>query len=156
MSLTVGDFLLRRLSEWGIKRIFGFPGDGITGIIAALDRAGDQFDFVQVRHEEMAAFMACAHAKFTGEVGVCLATSGPGRHPSLEWSVRCASRSPAGGSHCRAAGRWRLSAATISRKSISFRCSRMSRASTSTWPRLPIKCATLLTVRCASRKPSAL
>ena len=78
MSLTVGDFLLRRLSAWGIRRIFGFPGDGITGIIAALDRAGDQFDFVQVRHEEMAAFMACAHAKFTGEVGVCLATSGPG------------------------------------------------------------------------------
>ena len=78
MSLTVGDFLLRRLSQWGIKRIFGFPGDGISGIIAALGRAGDQFDFVQVRHEEMAAFMACAHAKFTGEVGVCLATSGPG------------------------------------------------------------------------------
>src|SRR6185437_15628286 len=78
VSLTVGDFLLRRLSQWGIKRIFGFPGDGITGIIAALDRAGDRFDFIQVRHEEMAAFMACAHAKFTGEVGVCLATSGPG------------------------------------------------------------------------------
>jgi len=78
MSTTVGDFLLRRLSEWEFRRIFGFPGDGITGIVAALDRAGDKFDFVQVRHEEMAAFMACAHAKFTGEVGVCLATSGPG------------------------------------------------------------------------------
>ncbi|MGA7384160.1 MAG: thiamine pyrophosphate-binding protein, partial [Methylocella sp.] len=78
MSATVGDFLLRRLSEWGIRRIFGFPGDGINGIIAALGRAPDKFDFVQVRHEEMAAFMACAHAKFTGEVGVCLATSGPG------------------------------------------------------------------------------
>ncbi|PZR90759.1 MAG: thiamine pyrophosphate-requiring protein, partial [Hyphomicrobiales bacterium] len=78
MSTTVGDFLLQRLSEWGIRRIFAFPGDGITGIIAAFDRAGDRFDFVQVRHEEMAAFMACAHAKFTGEVGVCLATSGPG------------------------------------------------------------------------------
>ncbi len=78
MSTTVSDFLLRRLSEWGIKRIFGYPGDGINGIIAALGRAGDRFDFVQVRHEEMAAFMACAHAKFTGEVGVCLATSGPG------------------------------------------------------------------------------
>jgi pyruvate dehydrogenase (quinone) len=78
MSTTVGDFLLKRLSEWGIRRIFGFPGDGINGIIAALERAGDRFDFVQVRHEEMAAFMACAHAKFTGEVGICLATSGPG------------------------------------------------------------------------------
>jgi pyruvate dehydrogenase (quinone) len=75
VSTTVGDFLLRRLSEWGIKRIFGYPGDGIIG---ALGRTGDAFDFVQVRHEEMAAFMACAHAKFTGEVGVCLATSGPG------------------------------------------------------------------------------
>ena len=78
MSMTVGDFLLQRLSAWGIRRIFGFPGDGITGIIAALDRAGDKFDFIQVRHEEMAAFMACAHAKFTAEVGLCLATSGPG------------------------------------------------------------------------------
>lgn len=78
MSMTVGDFLLQRLSAWGIRRIFGFPGDGITGIIAALDRAGDKFDFMQVRHEEIAAFMACAHAKFTAEVGLCLATSGPG------------------------------------------------------------------------------
>lgn len=74
---TVGDFLLRRLSQWGIKRVFGYPGDGINGVIAALGRA-EQPEFVQVRHEEMAAFMACAHAKFTGEVGVCLATSGPG------------------------------------------------------------------------------
>ena len=78
MSENVSDFLLRRLSEWGIKRIFGYPGDGINGIMGALNRASDTIDFVQVRHEEMAAFMACAHAKFTGEVGVCLATSGPG------------------------------------------------------------------------------
>ena len=78
MSTTVGDFLLQRLSEWGVTRIFGFPGDGVNGVFAALDRAGNRFAFVQVRHEEMAAFMACAHAKFTGEVGVCIATSGPG------------------------------------------------------------------------------
>jgi pyruvate dehydrogenase (quinone) len=78
MSENVSDFLLRRLSEWGVKRIFGYPGDGINGIMGALNRASDTMDFVQVRHEEMAAFMACAHAKFTGEVGVCLATSGPG------------------------------------------------------------------------------
>ncbi|HEX5314031.1 MAG TPA: thiamine pyrophosphate-requiring protein, partial [Gammaproteobacteria bacterium] len=78
MSQLVGDFLLQRLGAWGVKRIFGFPGDGINGILGALNRAGDAFEFVQVRHEEMAAFMACAHAKFTGEVGVCLATSGPG------------------------------------------------------------------------------
>src|ERR687888_424578 len=78
MAHTVSDFLIERLSEWGVKRIFGYPGDGINGIMGALSRAGDQFDFVQVRHEEMAAFMATAHAKFTGQVGVCLATSGPG------------------------------------------------------------------------------
>ena len=78
MKDKVSDFLLKRLSEWGIKRIYGFPGDGINGIVGVFDRAGDLIDFVQVRHEEMAAFMACAHAKFTGEVGVCLATSGPG------------------------------------------------------------------------------
>ena len=78
MSHTVSDFLIQRLNEWGIRRIYGFPGDGINGIIGAIGRAGDKVDYVQVRHEEMAAFMACAHSKFTGEVGVCLATSGPG------------------------------------------------------------------------------
>jgi pyruvate dehydrogenase (quinone) len=78
MSETVGDFVWKRLAEWGVRRIFGFPGDGINGLIGALDRAGDRFEFVQVRHEEMAAFMAAAHAKYTGEVGVCIATSGPG------------------------------------------------------------------------------
>jgi pyruvate dehydrogenase (quinone) len=78
MKDKVSDFLLKRLSQWGVKRIYGFPGDGINGIMGALDRAGDLLDFVQVRHEEMAAFMACAHAKFTGEIGVCMATSGPG------------------------------------------------------------------------------
>ena len=78
MAQTVGDFVWERLHQWGVRRIFGYPGDGINGLLGALDRAGDQFDFVQVRHEEMAAFMASAHAKFTGELGVCLATSGPG------------------------------------------------------------------------------
>jgi pyruvate dehydrogenase (quinone) len=70
--------MVARLHEWGITRIYGYPGDGINGILGALDRAEDKIEFVQVRHEEMAAFMACGHAKFTGEVGVCLATSGPG------------------------------------------------------------------------------
>jgi pyruvate dehydrogenase (quinone) len=78
MAKQVSDFLIERLLEWNIKRIFGFPGDGINGILGALDRAKDKMDFIQVRHEENAAFMACAHSKFTGEVGVCLATSGPG------------------------------------------------------------------------------
>ena len=78
MSINVSDFLIQRLNEWGIHRIFGFPGDGINGIIGAIGRAGDKVNYIQVRHEEMSAFMACAHSKFTGEVGVCLATSGPG------------------------------------------------------------------------------
>lgn len=78
MSQTVGDFILQRLTDWGVKRVFGYPGDGINGIMGAMGRASDRFDYVRVRHEEMAAFMAGAHAKFTGEVGVCLATSGPG------------------------------------------------------------------------------
>jgi pyruvate dehydrogenase (quinone) len=75
---TVGDFLVERLKAWGVRRLYGYPGDGINGIMGALERADDNPEFIQVRHEEMAAFMACAHAKFTGEVGVCLATSGPG------------------------------------------------------------------------------
>jgi pyruvate dehydrogenase (quinone) len=76
--MTVGDFLIQRLSSWGISRVYGYPGDGINGILGAFERAQDKVRFIQVRHEEMAAFMACAHAKFTGEVGVCVATSGPG------------------------------------------------------------------------------
>jgi pyruvate dehydrogenase (quinone) len=78
MTKTVGDFLWQRLRDNGIHRVFGYPGDGINGLVGALDRAHNDPEFVQVRHEEMAAFMAAAHAKFTGEVGVCLATSGPG------------------------------------------------------------------------------
>jgi pyruvate dehydrogenase (quinone) len=78
MAKTVGDFLFERLRLWGVKRLFGYPGDGINGIVTALGRAGDGIEFVQVRHEEEAAFMASGHAKLTGEVGVCLATSGPG------------------------------------------------------------------------------
>jgi pyruvate dehydrogenase (quinone) len=78
MADLVADFVLSRLSEWGVKRIFGYPGDGINAFLGALDRAQDRVDFIQARHEEMAAFMACGHAKFTGELGVCMATSGPG------------------------------------------------------------------------------
>ncbi len=81
MSDNVSQYILRRLlNEWGVQRIFGYAGDGIIGFLGALggEPGIDCPDFVQARHEEMAAFMACAHAKFTGEVGVCLATSGPG------------------------------------------------------------------------------
>jgi pyruvate dehydrogenase (quinone) len=74
----VSDYLVRRLRAWGVRRIFGYPGDGINGILGALNRAGNDPTFIQVRHEENASLMACAHAKFTGEVGVCLATQGPG------------------------------------------------------------------------------
>ena len=91
MAETVGDFIIERLHAWGVRRIYGYPGDGINGVFGALSRAQaaakkrnkgtDQpgpIEFIQVRHEEMAAFMASAHAKFTGELGVCIATSGPG------------------------------------------------------------------------------
>ncbi|MGH8819510.1 MAG: thiamine pyrophosphate-binding protein, partial [Achromobacter pestifer] len=74
---TVSDFVLGRLDQWGVQRVFGYPGDGINGLIGAFGR-NKALEFVQARHEEAAAFMACAHAKFTGQVGVCLATSGPG------------------------------------------------------------------------------
>jgi pyruvate dehydrogenase (quinone) len=78
VAATVSDFLVERLRAWGVRRVFGYPGDGINGVVGALARATDEIRFVQARHEEMAAFMACGHAKFTGEAGVCLATSGPG------------------------------------------------------------------------------
>ena len=78
MGKTVGDHLCERLQEWGVGTIYGYPGDGINGIMGALGRHPGRPRFIQTRHEEMAAFMAGAHAKFTGEVGVCMATSGPG------------------------------------------------------------------------------
>lgn len=78
MAQTVGDFIVERLHQWGVRRMFGYPGDGINGLFGALRRADGKIEFVQARHEEMAAFMASAHAKFTGELGVCIATSGPG------------------------------------------------------------------------------
>ena len=76
--MNVSEFVWHRLSEWGLNRVYGYPGDGVGGLDVALERAGDKMEYVQVRHEEMAAFMASAHAKFTGQVGLCYATSGPG------------------------------------------------------------------------------
>jgi pyruvate dehydrogenase (quinone) len=78
MSQTVGDFFWERLYEWGVRTVFAYPGDGINGLLGAMDRAEGKVRFIQVRHEEMAAFMASAYAKFTGDLGVCMATSGPG------------------------------------------------------------------------------
>jgi pyruvate dehydrogenase (quinone) len=78
MGMTVGDALVQRLTEWDVQLVFGYPGDGINGILAALERAGGRPRFVQARHEEMSAFESCGYAKFSGRVGVCMATSGPG------------------------------------------------------------------------------
>ncbi|MCF6371290.1 thiamine pyrophosphate-requiring protein [Rhizobium halophilum] len=78
MSRTVSDFIVSRLHQWGVRRMFGYPGDGINGLFGALNRADGAIEFIQARHEEMAAFMAAAYAKFSGELGVCIATSGPG------------------------------------------------------------------------------
>jgi len=78
MSMNVSEFIWHRLSEWGLTRVYGYPGDGVGGLDVALEKAKGFMDYVQVRHEEMAAFMASAHAKFTGQVGLCYATSGPG------------------------------------------------------------------------------
>ena len=77
-SFTVSDAIVERLMAWGVRRIFGFPGDGINGVLGALRRAGDRIEFIQVAHEELAGLAACAHAKFTDELGVCLSTGGPG------------------------------------------------------------------------------
>lgn len=78
MAEQVSDFIIARLRAWGVTRVFGYSGDGNNGLMGALNRADGLIDFIQPRHEEMAAFMACGHAKFTGEVGICMATSGPG------------------------------------------------------------------------------
>src|SRR6266849_1144289 len=78
MSRTTSDVLVERLLDWGVQVVFGLPGDGINGIMEALRTRQDRISFLQVRHEEAAAFMACGYAKYTGRLGVCLATSGPG------------------------------------------------------------------------------
>src|SRR5918912_796605 len=78
MAKTAADLLMERLIEWGVDTIFGFPGDGVNGIFEALRTRVEQIKFIQVRHEEAAAFAAVGYAKYTGRLGVCLATSGPG------------------------------------------------------------------------------
>src|SRR5256886_10087360 len=78
MAETVAQHMLNRLHEWGVDKIYGYPGDGINGLLGAFHDVGDKVEFVQCRHEEIAAFAACGHAKLTGDVGVCMATSGPG------------------------------------------------------------------------------
>ncbi|NUT29660.1 MAG: thiamine pyrophosphate-requiring protein, partial [Streptomyces sp.] len=78
MSTKVADHVLQRLREWGVEHVFGYPGDGINGLLAAWGRAENQPRFIQSRHEEMSAFQAVGYAKYSGRLGVCAATSGPG------------------------------------------------------------------------------
>src|SRR3546814_18361221 len=78
MATTAGDILVESLIDWGVEVVFGLPGDGINGIIEAFRIRQDKIRFIQTRHEEVAAFAACAYAKWTGRLGVCIATSGPG------------------------------------------------------------------------------
>jgi hypothetical protein len=154
MKENVSDFLVRRLSEWGVKRIFGFPGDSINGMMGALNRAPKKIDFIQVRHEEMAAFMACARAKFTGEVGICLATSGPGVIHLLDglYDAKLDHQPVVAivGQQKRAA-----LGAIISRKSTLFRCSRTLRMNTSIWFRHQSRCGIWLIAPCASPRLNA-
>ena len=85
MAETVGDFLVQRLHQWGVRHIFGYPGDGINGVFGALNRAKGIIQFIQARHEEMAAFMASDHAKFPAMSGSCVATSDPGASRQPLW-----------------------------------------------------------------------
>src|SRR5215510_1465827 len=78
MAMTAADILIDTIRDWGVEVIFGLPGDGINGFIEALRTRQNKIRFILVRHEESAAFMACAYAKYTGKLGACLATSGPG------------------------------------------------------------------------------
>src|SRR4051812_13810064 len=78
MAQTAADVMVETLIEWGVEVIFGIPGDGINGIMESLRTRQDKIRFIQVRHEEAAALAACGYAKFTGRLGVCIATSGPG------------------------------------------------------------------------------
>src|ERR1700680_1644790 len=101
MAKTAADVLADRLIDWGVGVVFGLPGDGINGIMEALRVRQDRLTFVQVRHEEAAAFMACGYAKDTGRLDICLATSGPGAIHLLKvsttrrWTTRPSSRSRA-------------------------------------------------------------
>ncbi len=129
MNKTVADVLLNRLREWGVTQVFGYPGDGINGLLAAWGRADNDPEFVQARHEEMAAFEAVGYAKFSGAVGVCTATSGPGAihlltaYTTPSWITFRSSRSSGRPS----APLW---VGHTSRKSIFYHCTRMCAATT--------------------------
>jgi pyruvate dehydrogenase (quinone) len=86
-SLQTSDIIVESLIDWDVKVIFGIPGDGINGVMEALRKRQDKIKFILVRHEESAAFMACAYAKYTGKLGVCIATSGPGAIHLFKWII---------------------------------------------------------------------
>ena len=133
----VADVLLARLREWGVRQVFGYPGDGINGLLAAWGRAKDDPQFVQARHEEMAAFEAVGFAKFSGEVGVCVATSGPGRDPPAQRPVRRQARPRAGGGDRRADGAVGDGRLLPAGGRPAERCSRTSAATTCRCARCP-------------------
>jgi pyruvate dehydrogenase (quinone) len=155
MNKTVSDQIVERLHAWGVRRVFGYPGDGINGVMGALNRLADKVDFIQARHEELAAFMATAHAKFTGEVGVCIATSGPGAihllnglydakadHQPVVAIVGQQARAALGGEYSR---KWTCSASLKTLPVSSFR-----------WRPCRPRCGTWSTAPCASRWTSEL
>ena len=116
MTETVADVLLARLREWGVKQVFGFPGDGINGLLAAWGRATDDPQFVQARHEEMAAFEAVGFAKFSGTCRGVRGDQRAGRDPSAQRAVRRETRPRPGGRHRRADGAVARWAGRISRR----------------------------------------
>jgi len=137
----VGDFIARRLREWGVERIYGYAGDGVNGIIGGIQRAGNQPRLIQPPHEELAALMACAHAKYTGQVGVCLGTSGPGAIHLLNGLYDAASDHQPVVAIVGQQSQTAI-AATISRTSICRTCSRTSPAPSSRPPVTLLRCAT--------------
>ena len=141
MTVNVSEFVWQRLSEWGLKRVYGYPGDGVGGLDVALEKAKDIMEYVQVRHEEMAAFMASAHAKFTGQVGLCYATSGPGAIHLLnglyDAKMDHVPVVALVGQQARTGARRLLSAGSRPAEPVS----RTLPASSSGWPACPSRCA---------------
>ena len=141
MSMNVSDFVWHRVQEWGIKRVYGYPGDGVGGLDVALEKAKDSLQYIQVRHEEMAAFMASAHAKFTGEVGLCYATSGPGAIHLLNGLYDAKMDHVPVVAIVGQQARIVIGAQLSSRKSICNRCSRTWPAISSRRPACPVRSA---------------
>ena len=149
---TVSDFLLERLSAWGVRRIYGYPGDGINGMHGRASTApATSCEFIQARHEEMAAFMACAPRQVHRRGRRLPGDLGPGRDPPAQRPLRRQARPPAGGRDRRPAGARRARRRLPAGGRPADACSRTSRTSTCRWPRRRRRCGTWSTARCASR-----